>query len=250
MVSGIPLEILRRGTGRPIVLLHGFDTIAADAPFLDLLAREREIIAPSCPGFGNSPRPADVTSVYDLIQLHLEFLESLPQERVSLVGFSFGGWIAAEVAAHCSHRIDKLVLVDALGLKLGERESGILDIFNAHPRDVARARWVEPGRFAPDFDRMSDAAIVRHARSRDALALYGWEPYMHNPSLKRWLARIKVPTLVIWGAQDGIVAPDYGKAYAGCIPGARFAAIEGAAHHPEMEEPQRFAALVLGFLEG
>lgn len=248
-VGGIELEILRRGRGRKLLLLHGLETIPREARFLDLLARRAEIIAPSSPGFGRSARPDDVASVYDLVHLYLELLETL-DEKVSVVGFSFGGWVAAEMAAACRHRIDKLVLVDAFGIKIsGPETADILDIFNAHPRDVAPRRWRDPARWAPDFDAMADDDIVRHARDREALCLYGWHPYMHNPRLKRWLARVRIPTLVLWGAQDGIVAPSYGRAYSALIPGARFAAIEEAGHHPELEQPEAFADHVLGFLE-
>jgi pimeloyl-ACP methyl ester carboxylesterase len=250
IVSGIELEVLRRGRGRKLLLLHGFEPIPPTARLLDLLARHCEIVAPSSPGFGRSARPDDVDSVYDLVHLYLDLLDTLATDRVSVIGFSFGGWLAAEIAAASSHRIDKLVLVDALGIKISDRETpDILDIFNTHPRDVAPRRWRDPGRFAPDFDAMSDDDIVAHARNREALCLYGWHPYMHNPRLKRWLPGIRVSTLVLWGAHDGIVAPRYGEAYASLIPGARFATIEGAGHHPELEQPELFADHVLRFLE-
>jgi pimeloyl-ACP methyl ester carboxylesterase len=71
---------------------------------------------------------------------------------------------------------------------------------------------------------------------------------MYNPQLKRWLGRIAAPTLVLWGDRDGIVTPDYGRAYAELIPGAEFALIEGAGHHPGEEQAERFVERVMGFL--
>jgi pimeloyl-ACP methyl ester carboxylesterase len=249
-VGGIELETLRRGRGRKLFLLHGLATIPPQARFLDLLAGRAEIIAPASPGFGRSPRPDDVADVYDLVHLYLELLEKFADEPVSVIGFSFGGWIAAEIAAACCHRIERLVLVDALGIKISGRETpDIFDIFNAHPRDVESRRWRDPARWSPDFNAMSDDEIVLHARNREALCLYGWHPYMHNPRLKRWLARIKVPTLVLWGAQDGIVAPGYGRTYSELIPGARFVLIDEAGHHPEIEQPEAFVDHVLAFLD-
>src|SRR5262245_40377276 len=209
-VQGIQLEVLRRGSGRPIVLLHGFQTIDREARFLDLLGRHGEIIAPSGPGFGNSPRPKDFDTVYDLVHLYLALLEMLPGDEVRLVGFSFGGWLAAEVAVACSYRLEKLVLVDPLGIKIGDRETpDILDVFNRSPDEVRGASWHDPDRFAPDFDAMSDEALVTYARNREALCLYAWHPYMYNPQLPRWLGRITVPTLLIWGTSDRVVKPDY-----------------------------------------
>src|ERR1051325_5815751 len=104
-VNGIELEVLRRGVGRsigrsggrPVLLLHGMDTVSPNARFLDLLGREAEIIAPSSPGFGNTKRPPDFDTIYDLVHLYLALLDALPFERVALMGLSFGGWLAAEI---------------------------------------------------------------------------------------------------------------------------------------------------------
>ena len=249
-VCGIELELLRRGSGRQILLLHGFQTVDPAARFLELLGRHGEIIAPAGPGFGSSPRPKDFDTVYDLVHLYLEILETLPGERTTLVGFSFGGWLAAEVAVKCSHRLDKLVLVDPLGIKVSDRETpDILDIFNRSPEEVRQKSWHDPDRFAPEFNEMSDEALLIYARNREALCLYAWHPYMYNPQLPRWLRRINVPSLLLWGMSDRVVTPDYGRAYSRLIPGSRFELIEAAGHHPEIEQPEAFAERVSRFLE-
>jgi pimeloyl-ACP methyl ester carboxylesterase len=244
------LETIRCGVGRPILLLHGFQTIDPDARFLDPLSRHGEVIVPSSPGFGQSPRPKDFDTVYDLVHLYLELLEMLPGEKVALVGFSFGGWLAAEVAVACTDRLDKLILVDPLGIKISGRETrDILDIFNQSPDEVRRNSWHDPDRFAPDFNAMPDEALVTYARNREALCLYAWHPYMYNPQLPRWLGRINVPTLLIWGESDGVVTPDYGRAYSRLFPGSRFELVEAAGHHPEIEQPEAFVERVSRFIE-
>jgi pimeloyl-ACP methyl ester carboxylesterase len=249
-ISGIELEVMRRGSGRQILMMHGFQTIEPNAPFLELLARHGGVVAPSSPGFGQSSRPKDFDTVYDLVHLYLELLDTLPSHQVTLVGFSFGGWLAAEVAAACGHRIDKLVLVDPVGIKISDRETpDILDVFEKSPDEVRRRSWHDPDRFAPDFNAMSDEALVVYARNREALCLYAWHPYMYNPQLPRWLGRIKAPTLLLWGASDRVVTPDYGRAYARLIPGSRFELIERAGHHPEIEQPEAFVGRVSRFLE-
>jgi pimeloyl-ACP methyl ester carboxylesterase len=247
-VNGIELEVLRRGQGAPVVLLHGMDTVSPKAPFLDLLARHVEVIAPSSPGFGNTRRPPDFDTIYDLTHLYLALLDQLPHERVTLMGLSFGGWLAAEVAAASCHRIANLILVDPVGIKIGGREDrDILDVFNTNPAEVRRKSWADP-RNAPDYDSMTDEELIIHARNWEALCLYAWHPYMYNPQLKQWLGRISAPALVLWGERDGIVTPDYGRAYAKLIRGAEFQTIEGAGHHLEQEQPERFVQAVMGFL--
>jgi pimeloyl-ACP methyl ester carboxylesterase len=249
-VCGIELEVVRRGAGPPILLLHGFQTVDPQAGFLELLGRHREVIAPSAPGFGRSPRPKDFDTVYDLVHLYLELLDTLPGDKVTLVGCSFGGWLAAEVAAACSHRLDKLVLVDPVGIKISNRETpDILDVFEKSPDEVRQRSWHDPDRFAPDFNAMSDGALTLYARNREALCAYAWHPYMYNPQLARWLGRIKVPTLLLWGESDRVVTPDYGRAFARLIPGSQFELVERAGHHPEIEQPEAFAKRVSRFLE-
>ncbi len=261
-VGPLDLEVLRRGPHRPggrtILLVHGANPVSPKAPFLDLLAEHGEIIAPSHPGFGNSPRPDDFDTMYDLVHLYLELLDALPA-KIAMIGFSFGGWIAAEVAASGSAKLDGLILVDPVGIKLGGREErDIVHFFNTSPSELNRRSWHDPakrpagvyglGWQAVIDDRMSDAEMIVLARNWDALALYAWRPHMYNPQLKHWLRRIRVPSLVLWGASDRIVTPDYGRAYSALIPGARFATIEAAGHHPELEQPRAFVDHVAQFL--
>jgi pimeloyl-ACP methyl ester carboxylesterase len=247
-VNGIELEVLRRGTGVPVLLLHGMDTVPPGARFLDLLGRDAEIIAPSSPGFGNSRRPPDFDTIYDLVRLYLAVIDALPGDRLALIGLSFGGWLAAEIAVACSHKLTKLVLVDPVGIKLGDRESrDIADVFNLSPAEVSRRRWHDPAK-APDYDAMTDEELVIHARNREALCLYAWHPCLYNPQLRHWLGRIRVPTLFLWGDGDRIVTPEYGRAYSALVPGSRLALIERAGHHPEIEQPERVAAEIAAFL--
>jgi len=252
------IEALRRGRGRPILLIHGVNPVSPQAPFLDRLAEHGEIIAPSAPGFGNSPRPTDFDTMYDLVHLYREVLDALPGEA-ALIGFSFGGWIAAEIAAAGSPKIDRLVLVDPVGIKIGGREErDIVHFFNTSPDELNRRSWHDPARRPPGCwglgwqaaidDAMSDDDMILLARNWDALCLYAWRPHMYNPQLKHWLHRISVPTLVLWGASDRIVTPAYGRAYADLIRGARFEIIVDAGHYPELEQPRAFVDAVANFL--
>jgi pimeloyl-ACP methyl ester carboxylesterase len=248
-VGGIEVETLRGGSGTPALLLHGFQTINPKAPFLSELASHCSYLAPSLPGFGASRRPKDFDTIYDLVRHTLDLIDAAPGDKVTLIGFSFGGWLAAEAAVMRPTKLERLVLVDPVGIRISDRETrDILDIFNVHP-DVVRAKtFFNPKRFAPDFDAWSDDELITYARNRNALCLYTWDPLLYNPQLKGWLRRIAVPTLVLWGAADGIVSPNYGRMYASLIPGARFELIEEAGHQPEIEQPANFVARVADFM--
>jgi pimeloyl-ACP methyl ester carboxylesterase len=255
----LDLEVLRRGEGRAILLIHGVNPISPRAPFVDLLARHGEVIAPSHPGFGASPRPADFDTMYDLVNLYHDVLDSIEAPTVSVVGFGFGGWIAAELGVAGARKIDRLVLVDPVGIKVsGREERDIVHFFNTDPAELNRRAWHDPacnpygiyglGWQATITDTMSDAEMISLARNWDSLCLYGWKPHMFNPQLAWWLRRIAVPTLVLWGASDRIVTPAYGRAYAQRIPGAKFQVIEAAGHHPELEQPEVFVEQVVSFV--
>ncbi len=187
-VNGIELEVLRpRARDARCCCCTAWTRSIPNARFLDLLGREAEIIAPSSPGFGNTKRPPDFDTIYDLVHLYLALLDELPFERVALLGLSFGGWLAAEIAVACAHKLDRLILADPVGIKLGDRETrDIADVFNLNPAEVRRRAWHDPAK-APSYDAMSDDELVIHARNREALCLYAWHPCLYNPQLKNWL---------------------------------------------------------------
>jgi pimeloyl-ACP methyl ester carboxylesterase len=258
-VRGMDLEVVRGGSGPTILLLHGPTTYSPTAPFLDLLGQTASVVAPSHPGWGDSGRPDDFDTVYDLIRCYQDVLDTMPDEKVTLIGCSFGGWLAAELAINYGHRLDRLVLVDPVGIKVGGREErDIVHHFNTAPADLARLAWHDPDRQRPGLlglgwqqhlDAMPDDEMVRMARGWDALCLYAWRPHLFNPRLKRWLHRITVPTLVLWGASDRIVTTEYGRAYSDLIPGSHFEVIPEAGHHPELEQPEAFVERVARFMQ-
>jgi pimeloyl-ACP methyl ester carboxylesterase len=154
------------------------------------------------------------------------------------------------MAVKCSDRFSGLVLVAPLGIKVGDRETrDIPDIFALPPDEVARLQYRDPAKVAVDHGRLSDDQLTVIARNREATALYAWEPYFHNPKLRQWLHRIKLPTLLLWGADDRFVtAAYYGDAFRTAIPGSRFETIAGAGHFPHIEAPAALVERVSGFI--
>jgi pimeloyl-ACP methyl ester carboxylesterase len=248
-VSGMNLALERRGQGDPLLVFYGEEALETEAPFLDELAKKYELLIPSPPGFGHSERPDWITSLDDISYIYLDLVEQLGIKKVPVIGFSFGGWIAAEMATKDDSFISKLVLVDPLGIKVGgPTDRDIADIWSLPPAEVLRRKWHDPEKGKRDFPSMPEEELTIIARNVESLARFCWDPYMHNPKLKRRLHRIKVPTLLIWGENDGIVAPAYGKAYADLIPGAMLKTISGAGHYPHLEQPQIFLKHVGDFL--
>ncbi len=236
------------GSGPPLLFLHGPDYVAQNAPFLELLARRWRVTAPRHPGFGHSERPDGFRTVHDLAYLYLDWLEG-QSEPVVVVGSSFGGWVALETAVRSVAKIAALVLIDTLGLKFGGREArDIADIYALPEEEVRRRTFVDPARFVPDYASLGEDELNAIACDRHAAVLYGWRPYMHNPGLKQWLHRVATPSLVLWGEQDGIVAPDYGERVAAALPKASFRRVPQAGHYPQIERPEAVADMIESFV--
>lgn len=250
-IGQVSLEIAIAGTGPPLLFLHGGDYFAQNRAFLDRLAQRWRVLTPRHPGFGGSERPEAFRSIHDIAYLYLDLIEQQDLKDVLLVGSSFGGWIALEMCVRSVERIGRLVLIDALGVKFGGREErDIADIYALPAAELLRRTFFDPGRAAPDYSKLDDVEAASIARDRAATALYGWRPYMHNPGLRRWLHRVRAPTLVIWGKSDGIIMPDYGEQLCRSLPDAHLALIGEAGHYPQIERPDAVAEAIERFARG
>jgi pimeloyl-ACP methyl ester carboxylesterase len=253
-VANIDLQVFAGGQGERLVVLHDHDYVNQWEPFEDALAERFAVLAPSHPGYGTSELPRDFDSIGDYSYLYLDLLRDLGPDPVHLVGMGVGGWMAAEVAVRCTHHVKRLVLVDAFGIKVSDRlTSDIADTFAVTPQEVIGLTWHDAGAGArhmklPGLATYTEEELVAILRGRQTTALYAWNPFLHNPKLRRWLSRVDVPTLVLWGEHDRVVTPDYGRAYAESIRGARFETIRAAGHYPHLEQPAAFAAAVTAFL--
>lgn len=247
-ISGVTLDVVERGAGRPLLFLHAGEGLRPDLPWLEQLAASFRVIAPHHPGWGGSVLPDWVGTVDDLAYLYLDLAEALNLRDALLVGNCFGGWVAAEMAVRNTQRFAGLVLAAPLGIKLG----GVLDrdIVDMHgiPRAEFKERaWADPANDTVDYATIPDIDLAAIARAREALAVFGWKPYMHNPRLRRWLHRIDIPTRLIWGEADRIVTPAYGEGWRDEIGNSTLEMIPAAGHFPQWEQPRAFAARIAAF---
>jgi pimeloyl-ACP methyl ester carboxylesterase len=243
------LEVVTVGDGPTLVFLHGEDGLQWSRPIVDELSHSFRVVAPVAPPWDTSVRPHYIDTTRDLALVYTELLDTLAGPVV-VVGCSFGGWLAAELAVLRPAALAGLVLVAPTGVKLGDREHrDFEDVWSADYADLPGILYSSAAA-APDISGLTDAEYLSLARADEAMARYAWKPYMYDPILGHLLRRICVPTMVVHGDQDHFVTTsDYFERYAALIgEGASVSVISGVGHRVEEEAPQELASVVSAFL--
>jgi pimeloyl-ACP methyl ester carboxylesterase len=255
-IAGVDLELFDSTGGdeanqrRAVFFLHSGQGYDPWRSFAAELAAGRRVVAPSHPGFGQSSLPDWLDSIDDIAHLYLELMDRLQLDRVDVVGCSVGGWIAAEMASKVPERINRLVLVGPVGVKIGPADRlDVPDFFAMPQADVDKLLYRDPARMRVDAAKLTDQELSVMFRNRESLALLVWEPWMHNPKLKYRLHRVQASALLVRGEGDGVVSADYLEGFAKLLPNARTLTIPGAGHLPHLEQPQVLAAAIGAFLE-
>jgi len=249
-VGDVGLHLLRGGSGRPALVLHGIEGPEGWLEFHDLLAQQADVLAPSHPGYGESPRPPWLESITHQALFYEWFLRVAGIDKVDLIGFGIGGWIAAEMAAMNSSNLAHLVLVDAAGIK--PHAGDTLDVFIQPWRQVVAACVNDPDT-AEEYQRIYSATPVQdyggvREAGRSMSMRMCYRPYMYSPALPAVLGGVAAPSLIVWGAEDRIIPLECGRLYQAAIPGAGLQIMEGCGHWPHYERPRELADIVLDFI--
>ena len=250
-VAGTQLQMVKGGNGEPLLILHDEMGHSAWLNFHETLAQNYTLQIPSHPGFGKTPALDWIMNMRDMAGWYLRALDALGMGPVNVVGFSLGGWLAAEMATMCPHQFKKLVLVGATGIKppVGE----IYDIFLEVSQQFIRDSFLDPDN-TPEFrqlcpDEPSTERVEAWEVAREEACRLSWRPYMYYPSLPQLLDMVKgLPTLIVWGRQDPIVPVSVADVYHEAIEGSRLAILDSCGHHPEIEKSAEFVRLVQDFL--
>ncbi|MEK9684483.1 MAG: alpha/beta hydrolase [Rhodospirillaceae bacterium] len=241
-INGCEIEVLRQGTGTPLLFLHGAGGLKGWAPFLEELSKKFDVIAPSHPGFGRSDTPVWLEHFSDLVFFYCDFLEQLDLTNIQLIGHSMGGWLASELAIMGTGRFQTLTIVSAAGLRVVGVPMG--DIFMWSAEERARKMVFDPvegERRAKEVLSEEDADIA--LKNTFTASKLCWSPRFHNPYLEKRLHRITIPTMLMWGEHDPVFpSPDYPNAWHRAIKGSELRIFPNCAHSPQTERLDDFLA--------
>jgi pimeloyl-ACP methyl ester carboxylesterase len=235
----VELTVQDRDRTQPYLLLHGGGGVATMTGFADLLAERTHarVLLPTHPGFGGTPKPESLQGVADLAHAYVALLERLGLSDVTVVGNSFGGWLAAEIALLDDPRVSGVVIVNGIGVEVPGHP--VTDVRGLSPDELSALSWHDPSK-AP-----------RQAGGPDVRALLGYTgPAMSDPALAERLGGVRVPVHVVWGESDGIVTPEYGKAFAAAIPNSTFTLLPRSGHLPQLESPEELLGALLDLGDG
>lgn len=247
-VFGVPVAYRRQGRGEAVVLLHGAGFTRMWIPLYAMLAEKVDFIAPEAPGFGETPMPKWFRTFDDLTLLYDELFNRLGLDRIHLIGFSMGGWAAAEFASFYPRRLKSLALITPVGLRLQDNPG--IDIFQLSPPELLDRLFKDKSvmqQFLPDPENF-DEGIHLYSEFAAAARLM-WAP-RYNLALERRLQRLTCPTLVIGAEEDRLVPNAMSDRYAEVLPNGRLVRLAGTGHEPCLERPRELADALLGLIEG
>lgn len=248
----VRMRVLSKGSGPAVVFLHGPWGLAWD-PFLDELARHFTVHAPEHPGT-TPDAPDDVyrlDGLWDLVLCYDELFNALSLDTASLIGHSFGGMMACELAASTPRRIRRLAMIDPIGF--WRDKDPVVNWMMLSPTDLPAHVFHDPKGTAAQHMFGADGQQTPEARLRTTWAMgttgkFIWP--LPDKGLKKRIHRVTAPSLLIWGANDRLVPPVYAEEFTRRLPGARLDIVAHAGHAPHLEHPQAVAGIVEKFLLG
>jgi len=239
-VNGVDVVMQTAGSGTPLLLFHGAG-LGSGFDFALSWAAHHRVMIPFHPGWGESADSEAMTTMHDYVMHYLELMDQLHLDQVDLVGFSMGGRMAATFTAEHRRRVRRLVLVSPAGLNVPGYE--LLDFSKIAPQDIPAYLTEDvpaflrnmPANPGPEWQaaRERESASFNRLLSND----------FFDPKSQRWLHRVTVPALLIWGDKDRTTPIQQADAWMKAIPGLQFRSFPGAGHLVLEEKPEAVAAI-------
>jgi pimeloyl-ACP methyl ester carboxylesterase len=246
-VGGLRVAYRRKGQGPTTVYLHGAGLTRMWLPLYERFSGSVDLLVPEHPGYGETEMPDWLDGFDDLVIHYDSLLDALELERVHLVGYSLGGWIAAEIAVFHPRRLESLTLVTPIGLRIPGKPVG--DVFAMDPEALFMTMFNDPTnapQILPDIESLDE--IEHQFGEMATLARLAWNPRF-DPKLERRLERVSCPTLVVRAEHDRLVPDEMAERYAELIDGARLETVPGTGHALVVEQPEKTADVISSFIQ-
>lgn len=242
----VGLRVDEYGSGRPILLLHGRDGFPQRfraSPRRTRGSPRPRAHAPRFRGDGPSSRNGDGPRAGVALRPSAgkDFSRRGHGRRTSM-----GGWIAAELALAEGARLERTVLVDAIGIDVPGHP--VVDIFSLSPRERAEVSYHDPVSFPAGPSELNEEQRAVISGNVAAFKTYSNFPAMTDPTLRQRLRALSLPTLLVWEESGKVVTPEYGRAYSDSIPNAVYTVLPAAGHYPQLERPEDLAGLIAEFI--
>lgn len=247
-LRGQSLHWYEAGSGTPVVLLHGGGGTgrAFLAQLTHLSERGVRVLAPDMPGFGKTDAFDHVSRVPDIGPVLFEWLDALGLSRAVVGGNSMGGRVALSMASHSPDRIAGLIVLDSVGVE-------VPNVPVVNPLTIPQSHYTselvydtERYKKQTPYRTLDDARELNRGRSTFAAYMDDGE-IRSDPNLE--VARLTMPTLLIWGREDRIVPLAYGQALDRALSNSELLVIEQCGHLPHIEEADITNRAILDFLE-
>jgi pimeloyl-ACP methyl ester carboxylesterase len=240
-VNGIDTAVFTAGDGPPLVYFHGAGTVTGFDSLLPLADRFK-LVVPNHPGYGASADDPSIDSIQDYILHYLDLLDQLGIDEFTLVGLSMGGYMAAMFGIQQPHRVKRLALLAPIGMRVPEHP--IVDIFSVPDEeflgylatDLSCFEGCVPMPPTPEF-------LAERYREATSTARVFWNR-VYDPKLPKWLHRLTMPTLLLWGEQDRLVPVEQAAVWAEYVPNATVKTIPNVGHLVCDETPDATAAIL------
>ncbi len=247
-VQGVATHVFEAGppTAPPLLYLHGTNLGNLWLEYHSTLSQNFHVFAPDPPGFGLTERPDWMRDMSDYILFFRDLLDELGLDTPVIVGHSLGGWMAVEMAVWYPERVKKLVLSNAVGIRV--KGKPIADLFAMAPQELLAACFDDFTAAMPLIPpEVNVDYLLAQYKQLTTLASLAWNPN-YDPKLERRLASVKTPTLVIWGRNDRLIPVAYAETYHRLIAHSRLVILDGTGHMPMFEKPREWCKAISDFL--
>ncbi len=249
-VRGRKVQLTRGGSGPDLVYLHSAGGETEWTTFHDRLAAHFTLHVPAHPGFALSTGLDTIRDIQDMAWHYVDLFEQMGWQRVPVVGFSLGAWIAMETAILRPQLFSQAVFVAAAGVRVPEWPYA--ELFIDDLDDLKRLVFRDPDHpsvAAALPTSLDDSRMLNWLRAREATARVGWNPYLHNPKLPDHLHRIEFPVRILWGEQDQLIPPKYASWLAQRLPQAEATILPECGHMLPFEQEEAFCEAVTDFCQ-